>query len=167
MGRYKEAPYGFVCPYRKACPHCQHEHLEMIDDYHIQIQEDIVLQPRTVVTKYIHQQSYCPTCRREVFKTAEGELRNCDIGPITKAVSVYLRHEVKLSHRDVEKVFTGLFGMPFVPASSLAFSQKVAESGLSLYEDLRSKVRASNIIHGDETHWRIDGKNAQLWKITL
>ena len=145
------------------CPHCQHEELEGIDDCHIQIQEDIVLQPRTVVTKYIHQQSYCPTCRRKVFKTAESELRNCDIGPITKAAAVYLRHEVKLSHRDVEKVFSGLFGMPFVPASSLAFSHKVAESGLSLYEELRTKVRASKIIHGDETHWRIDGRSAQLW----
>jgi len=145
------------------CPHCQHEDLEFVDDCHIQIQEDIVLQPQTVVTKYIHQQAYCPTCRREVFKTAESELRNCDIGPITKAVAVYLRHEVKLSHRDVEKVFTGLFGMPFVPASSVAFSHEVAESGLSLYEDLRTKVRASNVIHGDETHWRIDGKGAQLW----
>jgi len=147
----------------QVCPHCQHKELEVVDNCHIQIQEDIVLQPRTVVTKYIHQQAYCPTCRREVFKTAESELRNCDIGPITKAAAVYLRHEVKLSHRDVEKVFSGLFGMPFVPASSMAFSHKVAKSGLSLYEDLRTKVRAAEIIHGDETHWRIDGRSAQLW----
>ena len=147
----------------QTCPHCQHKDLEAVDDCHIQIQEDIVLQPSTVVTKYIHQQSYCPTCRRKVFETAESELRNCDIGPITKAVAVYLRHEVKLSHRDVEKVFSGVFGMPFVPASSMAFSHKVAESGLSLYEDLRAKVRAAEVIHGDETHWRIDGRNAQLW----
>ena len=145
------------------CPHCQCKELDAVDDCHIQIQEDIILQPRTVVTKYVHQQAYCPACRRDVFETANGELRNCDIGPITKAVAVYLRHEVKLSHRDVLKVFSGLFGMPFAPASSLAFSHKVAESGLSLYEDLRNKVRASEIIHGDETHWRIDGMGAQLW----
>jgi hypothetical protein len=145
------------------CPHCQCEGLDAVKEYHTQIQEDIVLQPLTVVTEYVHQQAYCPSCRRNVFKTADGELRNCDIGPTTKAAAVYLRHAVKLSHRDVEKVFSGLFGMPFVPASSMAFSQQVAESGQDLYDDLRSKVRAAKIIHGDETHWRIDGKNAQLW----
>lgn len=104
-----------------------------------------------------------PACsRREVFQTAEGELRNCEIGPVTKAAAVYLRHEVKLSYRDVRKVFTGLFGMPFVPASAMAFSHRVAEQGAHLYEDLRDKIRAADIVHGDETHWRIDGSCAAL-----
>lgn len=145
------------------CPHCRYEGLEPVDKLHVQIQEDIVLQPRTVVTEYIHQKAFCPTCRREVFNTAEGELRNCSIGPVTKATAVYLRHSVKLSYRDVEKVLSGLFGISFVPASAMAFSHQTAEAGAALYEDLRNKVRAARIIHGDETHWRIDGKSAQLW----
>ena len=53
--------------------------------------------------------------------------------------------------------------MPFVPASAMAFSYRVAEQGNALYEDLRNKVRAAHVAHGDETHWRIDGDNAQLW----
>ena len=135
----------------------------MVEKTHVQLQEDIVLQPRTVVTEYVHQMAYCPGCRREVFQTAEGELRNCEIGPVTKAAAVYMRHEVKLSYRDVRKVFTGLFGMPFVPASAMAFSHRTAEQGAHLYEDLRDKIRAADVVHGDETHWRIDGKSAQLW----
>jgi transposase len=150
-------------PAPAVCPHCEHEDLSAIDKEHIQIQEDIVLQPITVVTQYRHQLAYCPNCRRDVFQTADGELRNCSIGPITKAVAVYMRHEVKLSYRDIQKVFTGLFGMPFVPASAMAFSHRTAEQGMHLYEDLRNKIRAANIVHGDETHWRIDGQGAQLW----
>ena len=145
------------------CPHCAQEGLTAVDRTHVQIQEDIVLQPRTVVTEYAHQLAYCPACRREVFQTAEGELRNCEIGPVTKAAAVYMRHEVKLSYRDVQKVFTGLFGMPFVPASAMAFSHSTAEHGTHLYEDLRDKIRASDVAHGDETHWRIDGQSAYLW----
>jgi len=135
----------------------------VVDKTHVQLQEDIVLQPRTVVTEYVHQMAYCPGCRREVFQTAEEELRNCEIGPVTKAAAVYLRHEVKLSYRDVRKVFTGLFGMPFVPASAMAFSHRTAKHGEHLYEDLRDKIRAADLAHGDETYWRIDGKSAQLW----
>jgi transposase len=68
-----------------------------------------------------------------------------------------------LPYRDVEKVLTGLFGMPFVPASAMAFSHAAAHHGNSLYEDLRDKIRAADVAHGDETHWRIDGKSAYLW----
>lgn len=150
-------------PAPSVCPHCQATDLSASDQVHVQVQEDIVLQPRTVVTEYVHQMAYCPGCRREVFETAEGELRNCEIGPVTQAAAVYMRHEVKLSYRDVRKIFTGLFGMPFVPASAMAFSHRAAGQGAHLYEDLRDKIRAADIIHGDETHWRIDGKSAQLW----
>jgi hypothetical protein len=145
------------------CPHCERTGLVPSDKTQVQLQEDIVLQPRTVVTEYVHQLAYCPDCRRDVFQTAEGELRNCQIGPVTKAVAVYLRHEVKLSYRDVQKVFSGLFGMAFVPASAMTFSHRTAQQGAHLYEDLRDKIRAADMVHGDETHWRIDGRGAQLW----
>ena len=150
-------------PAPEACPHCHNKNLHATGNTTSQLQEDIVLQPQTIVTEYIHHLSFCPDCRREVFQTGEGELRNCEIGPITKAVAVYLRHEVKLSYRDIRKIFTGLFGMPFVSASAMAFSHRVAKHGINLYEDLRDKIRAAQIIHGDETHWRIDGQNAYLW----
>ncbi len=145
------------------CPHCEQKELEPAENTHVQIQEDIVLQPRPVVTKYVHQQAYCPNCRREVFQTADGELRNCEIGPVTKAATVYLRHEVKLSLRDTQKVFSGIFGMPFVPASAMAACHRTAKQGAHLYEDLRDKIRVADIAHADETHWRIAGQSAYLW----
>ena len=150
-------------PPPRVCPHCSAQGLEPAGKTHAQIQEDIVLRPRTVVTEYVHETAYCPVCRREVFATADGELRNCAVGPVTQAAAVYLRHEAKLSYRDVRKVFSGLFGMPFVPASAMAFSHRAADRGSRLHEDLRDKIRASDIAHGDETHWRIGGKSAFLW----
>ena len=150
-------------PAPDVCPHCAKAGLAPAGKAHVQVQEDIVLQPRTVVTEYVHQTAYCPGCRRDVFATADGELRNCAIGPVTQAAAVYLRHEVKLSCRDVRKVFAGLFGMPFVPASAMAFGHRAAGRGVRLYEDLRDKIRASDIAHGDETHWRVGGQSAFLW----
>jgi hypothetical protein len=176
--RKRGAPVGHPGWYRKTparidqtvhvnapscCPHCDREHLKPSGDAHTHIQEDIVLQPRTVITEYIHQTAYCPSCRRNVFQTAQGELRNSSIGPTTKAVAVYLRHKLKLSYRDVREIFSTLFGMPFVPASAMAFSKQSAAAGAGLYADLNRKVRAAAIIHGDETHWRIDGQSAYLW----
>jgi len=150
-------------PAPDVCPHCATAGLKPVDKKHVQVQEDIILQPKTVVTKYIHSLAHCPHCRREVFQTAEGELRNCEIGPVAKAAAVYMRHELKLSHRDVQKAFSGLFGMSFTAASSVAFCQKTADQGNRLYEDLRDKIRALAIAHADETHWRIFGESAFIW----
>ena len=145
------------------CPHCGCKHLLPSSQTQTTRQEDLVLQPKTLVTDFVHATAHCPTCRRPVFQTAPDELRNSLIGPVTKAAAVFLRHEVKLSYRDTRKIFSGLFGMSFVPASAMNFDRKIAGLGQGLHEDLRAKIRAAHIVHGDETHWRIDGQGAQLW----
>jgi len=150
-------------PAPEACPHCGCPGLLPSGEKHTCSQEDIVLQPQTFVTEFVHDTAFCPKCRRPVFQTAPGELRNSLIGPVTKATAIFLRHEVKLSYRDIRKVFEGVFGMPFVPASAMNFDRKVADLGQPLHDDLRGKIRASHIVHADETSWRIDGQGAQLW----
>lgn len=150
-------------PAPKTCPHCHCAALVDNPERHEQLQEDIVLTPRTHVTRYVHAMAWCPDCRRTVFQTAAGELRNCQIGPVTKATAVFLRHTLKLSYRDTRAIFSQLFGMPFVPASAMAFGHAAARAAEPLHETLRDKVRNADIVHGDETGWRLDGKPAQLW----
>jgi hypothetical protein len=145
------------------CPHCGCSSLLPSREKETCCQEDIVLQPKTWVTRFIHDTAFCPHCRRPVFQTAPGELRHSLIGPVTQATAVFLRHTVKLSYRDIRKLFWGVFGMPFVPASAMNFDHKIAGLGSGLYEDLRAKIRASRIAHGDETSWRMDGQGAELW----
>jgi transposase len=145
------------------CPHCAAAGLQPTGETHEQIQEDIILQPKTVVTAYQHETALCPNCRRPVFQTAEGELRNCQIGPSAKAAAVFLRHEFRLSYRNVGKILGQLFGLSFVPASAMAFDHATACAAEPIYEEIRNKVRAAEIIHGDETHWRIDGQHAYIW----
>ena len=150
-------------PPPSVCPHCGTSGLQPTGETHEQIQEDIILQPKTIVTAYQHDTALCPNCRRPVFRTAEGELRNSQIGPNAKAAAVFLRHEFRLSYRSVRKILAQLFGLSLVPASALAFDQATARAAKPLHERLRDKVRAADIIHGDETHWRIDGQGAYIW----
>jgi len=146
------------------CPHCNSTDLQPPQGGpSSQLQEDIVLRPRTVVTEFIHTPAYCPNCRRDVCATADDELRNCSIGPVAQSAAVYLRHAVKLSYRDTCTVMETLFGISYVPATALAFDRRTAARGRSLYEDLREKIKAADIVYADETHWRIDGRSAYLW----
>jgi len=56
-----------------------------------------------------------------------------------------------------------LFGLEFVPASALGFDRKAAAQREPLYEDLREKIRTSDVVHGDETSWRSDGVGHFVW----
>jgi len=150
-------------PAPKRCPHCSAAGLRPTGEMHEQLQEDIVLQPKTIVTSYQHDTAFCPNCRRPVFDCAEGELRNCQIGPTAKATAVLLRQEMRLSYRQVRKIMAELFGLSFVPASAMAFEQATARAAQPIHEQLRNMVRCAQIIHGDETHWRIDGQGAYIW----
>ena len=145
------------------CPHCACDQLSPSAAIIEQIQEDIVLPPRPLVTCFQHDTAFCPNCRRPVYATAPGELRNCSIGPTTKVVGVWLHHQLKLPFRQTQDLFATLFGMSFVPASALSFSLTAAEKSQPLYDDLREKIRASTLLHLDETSWRLDGLSAWLW----
>lgn len=150
-------------PAPTVCPHCECGELSPSSEKVEQVQEDIVIQPRTFVTCFKHDTAFCPNCRRPVFDTAPGELRNCSIGPTTKAVGVWLHHQLKLPFRQVQDIFATLFGMSFVPASALNFSLTAAGRSQPLYDDLREKIRSASLLHLDETSWRLDGHGAWLW----
>lgn len=150
-------------PAPTVCPHCACTLLQPSKKTVEQIQEDIVIQPRPMVTRFEHDTAYCPKCRRPVYATAPDELRNCPIGPVTKAVGVWLHHQLKVPFRQVQELFVTLFGMSFVPASALNFTLTAAGKSRPLYEDLRDKIRASSLLHLDETSWRLDGLPAWLW----
>jgi len=146
-----------------SCPHCQSEKLRPIQEVKEHIQEDIVLTPRTVVTRYLHAQAYCAHCNRPVIKAGDNELLNAHIGPVAKSTAIYLRYRMGLPYRKVQELFKDLFDLEFVPATALGFDKKAALKGEAIYEDLREKIRASSVVHADETSWRNDGVGHYAW----
>lgn len=145
------------------CPHCQSRNLTPIEDVKEHLQEDIILQPRPFVTRYLHREAFCRHCNRPVIQVAEDELLNAPIGPVAKSAAIYLRYRIGMTYRKVQEVFRDLFGLQFVPASAVGFDRKAAVKGVAIYEDLREKIRASAVIHADETSWRNDGISHFVW----
>ncbi len=127
------------------------------------VQEDIVIQPRTLVTRYLHGQAFCTRCHRPVVQAGEGELLNAPIGPVAKSVAIYLRYRIGIPYRKTTEIFRELFGLNFVPASALLFDRQAAGRGMPIYEDLREKIRTSEVVHADETSWRSDGVGHFVW----
>ena len=150
-------------PAPKICPHCQSDDLTPMEESTEHFQEDIVIRPRTLVTRYLHGQALCVRCNRPVVQAGEGELLNAPIGPVAKSVALYLRYGMGIPYRKTAELFRELFGLKFVPASALGFDRKAAGRGTPIYEDLREKIRASDVVHADETSWRDDGVGHYVW----
>jgi len=150
-------------PAPRICPHCHSEALTPMEESTEHLQEDIVIQPRTVVTRYLHGQAFCTRCHRPVVQAGEGELLNAPIGPVAKSVAIYLRYRIGIPYRKTTELFRELFGLKFVPASAVGFDCKATARGEPIYEDLREKIRASDVVHADETSWRGDGVGHHVW----
>lgn len=150
-------------PAPTVCPHCHCDSLTPIEESSEHVQEDIVIRPQTLVTRYLHGQALCPRCHRPVVQAGDGELLNAPIGPVAKSVAIYLRYRMGLSYRKSAELFREVFGLTFVPASAVGFDRKAAERGMPLYEDVREKIRASAVANGDETSWRHNGIGYHVW----
>jgi transposase len=145
------------------CPHCKCGDLVDCPELHEHVQEDIVLVPRTFVTKYMHKQCFCLRCRRAVYQKGEGEMPGCCIGPVTRAVATYLRYNLQIPYRKVQFILKCLFGMPLVPATAMNFDRKATALGRPLFEDLRVMLQNAEVAYADETSWREDGQGRYLW----
>ena len=146
-----------------ACPHCKNDVLLPCGEVHEHVQEDIVLVPQTRVTKFVHQQCICPRCRREVYQTAPGELRNCAIGPLARAVATHLRYDLQIPYRKVQYILIHLFGLPMVHATAMNFDRKATALGRPLYEQLKIMLKSADVVHADETSWPEDGDGHFIW----
>lgn len=147
----------------RSCPHCHNPQLQPVEPLHEHVQEDILLEPRTVVSSFQHQQAYCARCDKNVWLAGPGEMPNAYIGPAAKATAAYLRYQLNVPDRKISQFFSDFFGLRFVPASAYGFERQVVRRGLPLYEDLRQKIRALAVAHADETSWRHDGKAYWAW----
>ena len=145
------------------CPHCQSHDLTPMEENTEHVQEDILIQPQTLVTCFRHGQAFRTRCHRPVVPAGEGELLNAPIGPVAKSVAIYLRYRIGIPYRKTAELFRELFGLKFVPASALLFDRKATARGMPIYEDLREKIRVSDVVHADETSWRSDGVGHFVW----
>jgi transposase len=150
-------------PAPDVCPRCGRKGLSPVAQTMEHIQEDIIIVKRPVVTKYVHAQSYCPGCNTEVANQATDEILNAPIGPSAKSVAIYLRYRIGVSYRKTQSILNDLFGLYCVPASLVGFDKKASKNGTPLYDDLREKIRVSDVVHADETSWRNDGLSHFVW----
>jgi transposase len=146
----------------KQCPDCRGKDLRPCRRFEDHYQEDIVI-PRVKVTRFRHHYYWCRDCKKAVYGVGKGELPGSYIGPTAKSAACFLHYQMRLSYRQIRRVFRELLGLSFVPSSAPGFDRQIRIRGDPIYEKIKGSLSSKPFAHVDETGWRMEGVNHWLW----
>jgi transposase len=153
----------------RVCPDCSSTLLEL--DQTTQFQTDLPpILP--IVTKFTIETGYCPCCRRRVqgrhpeqISNATGAAGNT-IGPVALTMAAELKHRLGVSYRKICDFFATYCNLEICPATLVRAEQRLAQLARPTYDLLIDALRRCDIVHADETGWRVNTLNAWLWVFT-
>ena len=153
---------------RELCPHCRTVLMKLLA--HARVVEDLT--PTNLeVTQFNTRSGYCVNCDRRVESRATHQPPAADvphgqIGINALALGVMLRVRHRLPFRQISQVFAKMAGLNISAGGLVKQIKRIARWLEAEYQKLILKMRASKVIHADETGWRIDGHNAWTWVFT-
>jgi len=118
------------------------------------------------VVEHVIVERQCPRCRRRVVPAvALGEqvLGQQRLGIGLLALIVTLREAGRLPVGMIQWYLATVHGITLSVGAIVGASRQVAERGAPEVERIRERVRASPVVHADETGWRQNGKNGYIW----
>jgi transposase len=153
---------------KTCCPHCRTQLTEL--KQHRRIVEDII--PSSVVTTcYQTHSGYCPSCRKRIESRAvdqppAADLPHAQLGLNALATAAIMRIRYRLPLRQIAQLFADLPGLKLSPGALVKQIRRLSHWLAGQYHELNLVLRAAEVVYADETGWRIDGKNGQLWTVT-
>jgi len=151
-----------------SCPDCRTQLSEVA--YHDRVVEDII--PSKVVTTCYHTVSgFCPCCRKHMESRAPDQppahdLPHAQLGINALATVAMMRVCYRLPLRQITRLFLQLPGLKLSPGAIVKQIRRLGKWLEGQYDRLQIVLRAAGVVHGDETGWRVDGKNGYLWALT-
>ncbi len=151
------------------CTHCPDCNVPLCDPKIVcQFQTD--LPPITpIVTQFNIETGWCPCCRHtwqgrhpEQISSAIGAAGNT-LGPVVLTMAAELKHRLGVPYRKICDFFSTYCDLKICPATLVRAEQRLAELARPTYELLIDALRRANVVHADETGWRVGRLNAWLW----
>ena len=149
---------------QSTCPRCGGVLSENHTDSYTRVVEDIV-PARIVVTEYVVRRRYCCRCRKQVSPPIPNVINggsNERFGLRLMLLIVSLKM-LGLSYEKIGSLLKLLFNLDLTEAAMFHCVISVADAFGPRYEELKDELRREASLGGDETSWRIKGKNHWLW----
>lgn len=124
---------------------------------------------RARVTEHVVLERTCPRCQQRW--APQPDWSAITVGRQRVGVSVQsevsvLREECRLPFGVIQRYLEGRYGLHLSVGELVALVRGVAVRGQRAYTQLKQEIRASLVVHGDETGWRENGRNGYLWSFS-
>jgi ribosomal protein S27AE len=109
----------------------------------------------------------CPRCGKRVLPKPvgreAGRMGRCRFGPRLIATIATLRTVERLPIRVIQERLWREYGLRISRGGIVGLLARMATAGRPAYEQLQADVRASPVVHADETVWREQGQQTTVW----
>jgi transposase len=129
---------------------------------------EVELRP-AVVTDHVLIERVCPVCARRCVPTlgaADGVVGRHRFGPTLLALIATLHEVGRMPVRPIQAHLAAVFGVHVSLGAIVDGLHAVAARGAARAAAIRDEVRASGVVHADETGWREDGQNRYVWVVS-
>jgi ribosomal protein S27AE len=169
-GRLKlERPNRWETHAAESCPRCGEQLAEGWIQRRIQV---IDLPPVTPleITEHRIIRRQCPRCGKRVLPKPVGleasRIARCRFGPRLLAAIATMATIERLPGRMIQERLAHEYGLTISHGGIVGLLQRMATRGQAAYEQLQQDVRASPVVHADETGWREDGQHTTVWTVS-
>ena len=149
-----------VCPPQSHCACGKELQLESQHERH-QVFE--LPKPSYEVIEYQIQTGCCKSCRRSYQGNLPDGVSRKGFGPRAQAMVSLLTSKYRLSKRLVRAWFSDVYQMPICLGSVSNIEHTVSQSLQQAHEAIKDQVRASKVIHLDETGHKECYQNGWAW----
>lgn len=157
-------------PLPTTCSECGGAVLE--DEVRVQYQVDIPRPVPTVVTQFNVHVGHCESCRRR-FQGRHAEQTSdalgaaaVQIGPHALGLAAEMKHGLGVSYGKVARLLETSFGLSLERSTVARADERLADRLEPTYYRLILRLRRSEVVHADETGWKVAGHTAWLWVFT-
>jgi transposase len=126
---------------------------------------EIAAQP-VVVTEHVALERCCPDCHRRVTPTMALDglvVGRSRLGVGVLSLIALLREELRLPIAAIQRYLRSVHTLRLSVGGIVGALRQVAQAGQAEYDRTLAAIRASPVIHADETGWREDGTNGYSW----
>ena len=166
-GRRRMSPTARQVHAYAQCPHCA---TVLRGGTVTRTREVIELVPaRVEVTAHVYVERRCPRCRGRWLPEPglAGMVIGKDrLGVGLRALIAVLREELRLPVARIQWYLAAVHGLSLSVGAIVETLHTVAACAQPVVEQMRTTIRASPVVHADETGWRQNGHNGYAWTVS-
>jgi transposase len=152
------------------CPDCAGPVRE--DAVQVQYQEDIPRPVPTIVTQFNVHVGHCVQCQRRIQGRHADQTSDAlgaaaiQLGPNALGLAAEMKHGLGVSYGKVARLLETSLGLRVDRSTVARADERLASRLAPTYQQLLLRLRVSEVVHADETGWKVAGQKAWLWVFT-